>query len=221
MIFLTNTQEKPGNHRSQDSYLLAPLILIFLLVLPNIAFGAELFPPFNQPFNNRTQYNYTTDFNFSTQVPLCCPELTTKVCYDPNTLLLTTTGAMAKFAGITPDGNITYSIFDETSAFLKTCVDGCSFTLNDCRPSIPFQFLELVVLLVFLGIVAYFAYELGIIGILAGATAWIMTLYMASWDAFSEPMLTIVRILPLLYLLFLVFTWRFKADLSKNDNDDD
>ena len=190
---------------------LAPLFLLVLLLSPAPAMAAENF------WNPRPTQGAERNLNTTLSVfPGCCEILVMTSCLNGSVELLESNNQVLQFTGAV-NGTDVYNEWIFTSTSTKNCPGGCSDTLSACRPELPYQFLEVIALFVVLGLVAYFAYDLGIVGILAGATSWILTLYLATWDAFSEPLLTIVRILPLLYLLFLVFTWRFKADLDTDE----
>lgn len=214
MKFLAATRTPAITARSQLRQL-APLFLLILFLLPTPVIGAENFFNPRPPDDSIRIYNNTL-----TVFPGCCEILIMKSCYNDSVEFIESNNQVLQYVGDNDTSNTSVPILNEwlfTTSSLKNCPGGCSNTLSGCRPELPWQFLEVIALFVVLGVVAYFAYDLGIVGIMAGAASWIMTLYLATWDAFSEPLLTLVRIMPLLYLLFLVFSWRFKADLDTDE----
>lgn len=107
--------------------------------------------------------------------------------------------------------SVTESVSGDTATWTTTsskpCLNGCSYTLNTCRPDGAAQGLMVIALLSILAVILYAAPRLGPLGYLMAAVIITFSLLMASaWDFFSDPWLFLLRLaLPISVGVYIIF----------------
>jgi hypothetical protein len=119
----------------------------------------------------------------------------TNLCLDDNSLRVNSTMTIDDGTG-----PITY-----TTSSDKLCTNGCSYTLQDCRPGVFYETAGFLIWAAFLAGIIIFAASMEVSGIFLALGAFVVSVWVATWDVFSGLLVYFVRMLPFVLAIFVVY----------------
>jgi len=132
---------------------------------------------------------------------------TAKTCLDGSTLLLNSTIVMNDGVNVT-----TYAMTSE-----RTCQNGCSTTLQDCKLNVFWDNIAFVAFVFISGLVIFAFSRLGPVGIVGIVATMLLSLLNLTWDVFSVNVM-LVRLFSVAVIAFgIVMIYWYYRDDSEGD----